>query len=129
MSDDDNDKRIFISYSTRDGAEAAAKLRADLEAANHSVWQDIIALEGGRDWWSQIDNALKSKALQHFVLIVTPGSLASPVVRGEIRLAGQEGKTVSPVRGPGLTNLNDLPRWLGQGARRAARRPPRLGLR
>jgi WD40 repeat protein len=109
-----SDKRIFISYSTKDGAVVAATLRTELEAANHSVWQDIIALEGGRDWWSQIENALKSKALQHFVLIVTPGSLASPVVRREIRLARQEGKTVSPVRGPGLANLADAPRWLGQ---------------
>ena len=92
----------------------AATLRTELEATKHSVWQDIIALEGGRDWWSQIENALKSKALQHFVLIVTPGSLASPVVRREIRLARQEGKTVSPVRGPGLANLADAPRWLGQ---------------
>src|SRR5204863_6790 len=76
--------------------------------------QDLIALEGGRDWWSQIEDALKSKPLQHFVLVVTPAALASPVVRREIRLARQEGKTVSPVKGPGLGDLNTLPRWLGQ---------------
>jgi WD40 repeat protein len=105
--------RIFISYSTEDGSGAAAKLRKDLEAEHFSVWQDIVALEGGRDWWSQIEDALRSKALQHVVLIVTPGSLASPVVRREIRLAKQEGKTVSPVRGPGL-DLAFVPRWLGQ---------------
>ena len=38
----------------------------------------------------------------------------SPVVRREIRLARQEGKTVSPVKGPGLGELGNLPRWLGQ---------------
>ena len=105
--------RIFISYSTKDGAGAAANLRKDLEAEYFSVWQDIVALEGGHDWWSQIENALRSKALQHFVLIVTPGALASAVVRREIRLAKQEGKTISPVRGPGL-DFATVPQWLGE---------------
>jgi hypothetical protein len=110
----DSTARIFISYSRKDGAEFAAKLRTQLLRENLSVWQDIITLEGGRDWWSQIEDALKSKALQHFILVVTPAALASPVVRREIRLARQEGKTVCPVRGPGLTDLAKLPRWLGQ---------------
>jgi hypothetical protein len=83
---------IFISYSRKDGAGAAATLRKDLESQNLSVWQDIIALEGDRDWWSQIEDALRSKALQHFVLVLTPGALESSVVRHEIRLARQEGR-------------------------------------
>src|SRR5262249_42060426 len=74
----------------------------------------LIALEGGRDWWSQIEDALKSKVLQHFVLVITPAALASPVVRREIRLARQEGRTVCPIKGPGLGDLGKLPRWLGQ---------------
>jgi hypothetical protein len=44
--------------------------------------------------------------LQHFVLVVTPAALESRVVREEIRLARQEGKTVCPVKGPGLTDLS-----------------------
>ncbi|MBC8013192.1 MAG: TIR domain-containing protein [Methyloceanibacter sp.] len=107
-------QRIFISYSRKDGAEAAAKLRAELEAQGFAIWQDLVVLEGGRDWWSQIEVALKSKALQHFLLIVTPGALASPVVRREIRLARQEGKTFLPVRGTGLSDLSSLPRLIGQ---------------
>jgi TIR domain len=91
---EDMPTRIFISYSRRDGAESASVLRKDFEAEGHSVWQDLVALEGGRDWWSQIEAALKSKSLQHFVLVVTPGALQSAVVRREIRLARQEGKTV-----------------------------------
>ena len=106
--------RTFISYSRKDGAEYAAWLRAWLEARDLSVWQDIVALEGGRDWWSQIEEALKSRALQHFVIVLTPAALTSPVVRREIRLARQEGKTVCPVRGPRLENLGALPRWIGQ---------------
>jgi hypothetical protein len=57
-------------------------------------------MEGGRDWWGQIEDALKSKALQHFVLIVTAAALllrdlfvlrefwlaADAAIRGVIRL-------------------------------------------
>src|SRR5262249_35019723 len=64
--------------------------------------------------WSQIEDVVQSKALQHFVLVVTPAMLASPVVRREIRLARQEGKTVCPIKGPALGDLGELPRWLGQ---------------
>ena len=107
--------RTFISYSRKDGAEYAAWLRAWLGEHDLPVWQDIVALEGGRDWWSQIEGALMSKALQHFILVVTPAALPdSPSVRSEIRLARQEGKTVCLVKGPGLTDLGALPRWLGQ---------------
>jgi hypothetical protein len=106
--------RTFISYSRKDGAEIAHNLRQSLESENLSVWQDIVALEGGRDWWSRIEDALKSKALQHFDLVVTPKALESPVVRREIRLARQGGKTVCPIKGPGLGDLGKLPRWLGQ---------------
>jgi WD40 repeat protein len=106
--------RTFISYSRQDGARAARCLRWWLVKRHLSVWQDIVALEGGRDWWSQIEEALKSKALQHFILVVTPAALASRHVRREIRLARQEGKTVCPIKGPGLTDLDTLPRWLGE---------------
>ncbi len=105
--------RVFVSYSRKDGAAFAASLRKKLLKQDLSVWQDIVALEGGRDWWSQIEEALRSKALQHFVLVVTPAALASPVVRREIRLARQKGKTVSPVKGPGLGELGKVPRWFG----------------
>ena len=111
---DQDSARNFISYSRKDGESFAAELRAKLEAEGLSIWQDIVALEGGRDWWSQIEDTIKSKALQHFILVVTPGALDSPVVRREIRLARQEGKTVCPIKGPGLGDLSDLPRWLGQ---------------
>ncbi len=79
--------RIFISYSRKDGIEAARQLRDELIAAGFSVWQDLIAMESDRDWWSQITTTLKSNTLQHFVLVVTPGALESKVVRDEIRLA------------------------------------------
>jgi hypothetical protein len=105
--------RTFISYSRKDGAEFASWLRGWLSERNLSVWQDLIALEGGQDWWSQIENALRSRDLQHFILVVTPKALESGPVRDEIRLARQEGKSVCPVKGPGVIDLNRTPRWLG----------------
>jgi TIR domain-containing protein len=55
--------RTFISYWRKDGGAAfAAELRKSLEKENLSVWQDIVALEGGRDWWSQIDDVLRRSA-------------------------------------------------------------------
>jgi hypothetical protein len=51
---------------------------------------------------AQIGEVLRSKALEHCVLVLTPLALESPVVRQEIRLARQEGKSVSVVRGRGL---------------------------
>lgn len=104
--------RIFISYSRKDGTATAIQLRHDLEAAGHSIWHDLVALEGGHDWWSQIEEALKSKTLQHFLLVLTPGALGSSIVRREIRYARQEGKTVLPIKGPGL-DFSAVPRWIG----------------
>lgn len=114
--------RIFISYSRKDGAAFAARLRRNLEAKGFGIWQDLIALEGGRDWWSQIEGALKSNALQHFILVVMPQALASHVVRREIRLARQEGKTFLPIKGPGLGDLKRAAA-LDRAAHRS--RPPR----
>jgi predicted ATPase len=111
---DRSSARIFVSYAREDGARFATDLREKLLRQELSVWQDIVSLEGGRDWWSQIEEAIRSKALEHFVLVVTPAALVSAVMRREIRLARQEGKTVSPIRGPGLVDLKQLPRWLGQ---------------
>ncbi|MGA9599365.1 MAG: TIR domain-containing protein [Methylocystis sp.] len=107
--------RTFISYSRKDGASFAEWLRTWLGERDLSVWQDIVALEGGRDWWSQIEDALRSKPLQHFILVVTPKALESEIVRREIRLARQEGKTFCPIKGPGLGDLGEAPpRWLGE---------------
>jgi hypothetical protein len=110
----DQTGRTFISYSRKDGAEFTVWLRNWLIEHDLSVWRDLDSLEGGPDWWSQIENILRSKKLQHFILVVTPAALASRYVRQEIRLARQEGKTACPVKGPSLTNLSIVPRWIGQ---------------
>jgi hypothetical protein len=105
--------RIFISYSTRDGAEAAGQLRQRLEAAGFDIWQDVIGLRGGQDWWSQIDAILRAPSLEHLVLVVSDSALNRPVIREEIRLARHQGVQVTPVRATDKLDLAEVPRWLG----------------
>jgi hypothetical protein len=105
--------RIFVSYARRDGVEAAKELRQRLEACGFTLWQDLVTLEGGRDWWTQIEEAIRSRSLEHLVLVLTPGALDSSIIRKELRLARQQGRQVSPIRGGRHVQLSGLPRWLG----------------
>ena len=89
--------RIFVSYERQDGMQAAKELRQRLEDRGFTLWQDLIALEGGLEWWAQIEQAIKSPSIEHLVLVVTPGALERPVIKKELRLARQEGRQVSPV--------------------------------
>ena len=71
------DSRIFISYSRQDGAVAATAIREGLAAEGLSLWQDLVAMEGGRDWWRQIEEAI-GKA-EYLILLLTPKALESKV--------------------------------------------------
>lgn len=105
--------RIFISYAVKDGSVAARTLRQRLEAEGFAIWQDVVALEGGRDWWSQIEEAIRAPSVEHLVLVVSPEAMNRPVVRRELRLAKTLGKQVTPVQSGPELDLGSLPRWLG----------------
>jgi WD40 repeat protein len=102
--------RIFISYARRDGQEFANSLRRKLEDLDFSVWQDISAMEGGRNWWGQISEAIKQ--VEYLVMVMTPGALESKYTAMEWKLARQEGACVLPVFGSGEVDMNRLPRWM-----------------
>jgi hypothetical protein len=89
--------RVFISYSRKDGEKFAKDLRQRLEAENIPLWQDRVGLEGGRDWWLQIVEALDK--VEFMVLVMTPKALESPIIRKEWRYARQKGVCVYPVKG------------------------------
>ena len=97
--------RTFISYSRKDGAAFARDLRATLEKENLSVWQDIVALEGGRGLVEPdrerpaVEGAAALHPRRH------AGSARKRRRAQEIRLARQEGKSVCPVKGPGVVDL------------------------
>src|SRR5215813_10280458 len=103
--------RIFVSYERQDGMGPAKALRQRLEDRGFTLWQDLIALEGGLEWWAQIEQAIKSPSIEHLVLVVTPGALERPVIKKELRLARQEGRQVSPVWAGKQFEMRGLPRW------------------
>lgn len=69
-------------------------------------------MEGGRDWWLQITEALKR--VEFMVLVMTPNAMCSPIIRKEWRYARQQGVCVYPVKGvaDAKLNYNSLPRWM-----------------
>ncbi|MDR4459270.1 MAG: TIR domain-containing protein [Nitrospirales bacterium] len=105
-----NQPRIFLSYARKDGEDFARDLRQKLTDHGFSLWQDRTQMEGGKDWWNQILEALKQ--VEYMVLVMTEASLASPIVRKEWRQARQEGVGVIPVFGQSDLDLSQLPRWM-----------------
>jgi hypothetical protein len=87
--------KVLLSYARADGAEAAAQLRTELTRAGFSVWRDIEEMRGGKDWKEQIREALRQ--VDALVLLLTPESVASPIVAWERETALTLEKPVIPV--------------------------------
>jgi hypothetical protein len=102
--------RVFLSYARADGQEFAKELRTRLESEHIPLWQDRMSLEGGRDWWFQIVDALDQ--VEFMVLVMTPAALESSIVRKEWRYARQQGVCVYPVKGPLPIDFANLPHWM-----------------
>ncbi|MBX3065651.1 MAG: toll/interleukin-1 receptor domain-containing protein [Anaerolineae bacterium] len=51
-------KQIFISYSRVD-ADFARTLYAELAALGFTLWRDRSEMEGGENWWLQIEEAIR----------------------------------------------------------------------
>jgi len=77
--------RVFLSYARSDGEQFATQLRQRLEAEHIPLWQDRVGMEGGRDWWLQITEALDK--VDFMVLVMTPSAMGSEMVRKEWRYA------------------------------------------
>ena len=106
-----NSARIFISYARRDGGRFAREIRLRLASEhNLSLTQDLVALEGGKDWWNQLAEAIRG--VEYFVLVLTPGAVESDVVRDEWQLARREGVCVVPVLGDPRPDISVLPLWM-----------------
>jgi WD40 repeat protein len=102
--------RIFISYARSDGEDFARALRMRLEVEGISLWQDRVGMEGGRDWWLQIIEALNH--IEFMVLVMTPAAMQSVMVRKECGYARQQGVCVYPVQGNPNLDFSSLPRWM-----------------
>ncbi len=102
--------RVFLSYARSDGEQFAAQLRHRLQAEHIALWQDRIGMEGGRDWWLQITQALD--VVEFMVLVMTPAAMQSEMVRKEWRYARQQGVCVYPVKGASDLDFHSLPHWM-----------------
>jgi TIR domain/NB-ARC domain len=103
--------RIFVSYARSDGKEIAAVLRRRLtDEHGFPLWHDLADMEGGRDWWQQITEAIDH--VEFVVLVMTSAALHSDYVRKEWRYARQQGKCVIPVIGEKGIDFDSLPGWM-----------------
>jgi len=106
---------VFLSYARADGERLAAELRQRLakEAPDIVVKYDRLFLEGGRNWWNQVAEAIEK--VQFLLLLMTPAALDSGNVEKEWRHARRRGVCVYPVKDPkSPIDFEKLPRWMWQ---------------
>lgn len=80
-----DERKVFISYSRRDGAETAERLARVLTEHRFDVFLDRFRIPPGADLLERISDELIDKAM--VVVVETPGSVASPWVRYEVSTA------------------------------------------
>ncbi len=85
---------VFVSYS-REDSEAALQVVSDLQRQNVHVWLDQKSQRGGDDWIEAIQVAIDG--CSHFVLLMTPSSVVSNIVRDEWTYAKKVGASIVPV--------------------------------
>ena len=107
--------RVFLSYSRQDSLEFARRLQVFLEAEGLSLYRDLNNLEGGEDWWRQVEAAIRR--VEHVVLVLSAAALRSPYVVREWKLSRQEGRKISTVSGPGELDFSHLPGWMERAHR------------
>lgn len=102
---------VFISYARDDGEAFATELRRRLKAEGIPLFHDRASLEGGKDWWLQIEDALNQ--VQFMAMVMTPNAIQSKVVRKEWRYARQQGVCVYPINAVADDlDFDSLPRWM-----------------
>ncbi|MGF1512232.1 MAG: toll/interleukin-1 receptor domain-containing protein [Elainellaceae cyanobacterium] len=86
---------VFLSYARKDGGEAAARLRGELQRSGFEVWRDIEDMRGGQELKNQLRQAIK--AVDAVLVILTPGAVASKYVEWEWEAALTLDKRVIPL--------------------------------
>jgi KaiC/GvpD/RAD55 family RecA-like ATPase len=83
---------LFISYAHGDGADLAQRLQSDLESTGHDVWLDRSRLAVGASWSADIEHAIDRCDV--VLALLSPGSFASDICRGELLRALRRRKRV-----------------------------------
>ena len=97
--------RVFVCYARADQA-FALPLAEHLKARGVAVFVDQWDIPAEQDWDRSIDRALRECA--HLLIVLSPASVDSREVRGELRTALDLGKPVLPV----LYQPCEIPRQL-----------------
>jgi hypothetical protein len=77
-------QKLFISYS-RQQTPFIDRLAVELEKAGHTLWLDYRSLVPAKPWYDQIKAGIIEA--EAFLLVVSKGSISSPNVEPEWRLA------------------------------------------
>jgi virginiamycin B lyase len=88
-------KQIFLSYNRRASLTFVRVLRDFLAAYGYDVWLDVTRIHAGDAWMDVVKREVDASDI--LLCIVTPGAVASRVVRDEIARASLHGKKVIPV--------------------------------
>jgi hypothetical protein len=105
-------KDVFISYARKDGRDFASELRTDFETEHGlSVWQDVVSMAGGENWWQQIREAIEG--VHTMLVVLTPAALESPVIKQEWAHARKVGTNIIPVT-TDLDFYKNAPAWLSR---------------
>lgn len=102
---------LFISHSTRDGAQHAVALARALEALGHRCWIAPRDVKPAVPYPGQIVAAIEEGA--GLVLLVTPGANESPDVLQEVQLASTARKPIAPVIVSATAPAPDLRYYIG----------------
>ena len=111
---DPSTPRVFVSYSRKDGLEFARRLQALLEAEGLSLYRDLTDLEGGEDWWRQVEAAIRS--VEQSCWCCRRPRCARPTWRGNGSSRARRAGRSRPSR-PGELDFSHLPRWMERAHR------------
>lgn len=103
-------KQLFISYSRVDVVYARS-LTETLTGLGFTLWRDRNDMEGGENWWQQIEEAIRG--VDTMILLLSQAALDSKVVSKEWRYARQVGTRVIPVIADSFPASN-APRWMSK---------------
>src|SRR5450755_1017282 len=87
---DGSSRRVFISYSRKDGFATAHDLRDKLKTVGCDVWLATDCIPGGASWSKDIEAALRTCDV--LIAVLTEGSDVSEICRAEQMWALEERK-------------------------------------
>ena len=86
--------RIFLSYAHVD-ARFGGFIENELKRRSYQVWKDSSELLPGADWPRVINDAMDQST--HFIILLSPRSIARPEVNRELGAALQARKPIIPI--------------------------------